>query len=178
MFKDEQYFEAFWRVFKTTAKAQGLANVINFSFSPPPGDFHAAQLFEEQQVFLYSVLVKIIQTDQGRAFVREHELDEDARAVLQKLVNHHTNSEMAKREVLRLQKYITHLKLDESWRGTTRQFLLHFQEQLRLLDKLVSPSKRIPDHTRMTFLMTAVELISDLRQVKTLDSMISTQSGC
>ncbi|KAL7578775.1 hypothetical protein ACA910_016001 [Epithemia clementina (nom. ined.)] len=93
------------------------------------------------------------------------------------LVNHHTNYEMAKREVLRLQKYITHLKLDDSWRGTTHQFLLHFQEQLRLLDKLVSPSECILNHTHVIFLMTAVEGIPDLCHVKTLDSMISTQSG-
>jgi hypothetical protein len=64
-FKDEQYFEAFWRVFKATAKAQGLANVVDPQYTPPTGDPHAIKLFTEQKIFLYSVLVKVIQTDQG-----------------------------------------------------------------------------------------------------------------
>ena len=85
VFKDERYYDSFWRVFKTTAKAQGLSNVLNFKYTPPKDDEYAEELFQEQQVFLYSVLVRIIQTDQGRAYVREHEHDEDARAVLKKL---------------------------------------------------------------------------------------------
>ncbi|KAL7565362.1 hypothetical protein ACA910_013583 [Epithemia clementina (nom. ined.)] len=176
-YKDKPYFEAFWRVFKTTAKAQGLANVVDPQYTPPRGDAHALELFTEQKIFLYSVLNKVIQTDQGRAFVRDHEDDEDAQADIKKLIKHHTQSELAKREVIRLQRYITNLKLDDSWRGTTRQFLLHFQEQLRLLDKLVAPSEHLPDHTRMTFLMQAVEHVPDLRRVKILDSMVSTNSG-
>ena len=84
-FKDERYYDTFWRTFKTTAKAQGLSNVLDFRYKPPTNDTYAAELFQEQQIFLYSVLVRIIQTDQGRAYVREHEHDEDARAVLQKL---------------------------------------------------------------------------------------------
>ncbi|KAL7570771.1 hypothetical protein ACA910_014401 [Epithemia clementina (nom. ined.)] len=176
-FKNERCFEAFWRVFKTTAKAQGLANVVDPQYTPPRGDAHALDLFTEQKILLYSVLVKVIQTDQGRAFVKDHDDDEDAQAVIKKLIKHHTQSELAKREVICLQRYITNLKLDDSWRGTTRQFLLHFQEQLRLLDKLVASSERLPDHTRMTFLMQAVEHVPDLRRVKILDSMVSTKSG-
>ena len=177
VFKDERYYDSFWRVFKTTAKAQGLSNVLNFKYTPPHDDEYAEELFQEQQVFLYSVLVRIIQTDQGRAYVREHEHDEDARAVLQKLHSLHTESDLAKREVLRLTNYISNLRLDDTWRGTTRQFLLHFQEQLRLLDNLVTLSDRIPDHTRMTFLMQAVEKVPDLRRVKILDNVVNTKSG-
>ena len=177
VFKDERYYDSFWRVFKTTAKAQGLSNVLNFKYTPPQDDEYAEELFQEQQVFLYSVLVRIIQTDQGRAYVREHEHDEDARAVLQKLHSLHTESDLAKREVLRLTNYISNLRLDDTWRGTTRQFLLHFQEQLRLLDNLVTLSDCIPDHTRMTFLMQAVEKVPDLRRVKILDNVVNTKSG-
>ena len=176
-FKDERYFDSFWRVFKSTAKAQGLSNVLDFDYKVPKDDECAELLFREQQVFVYSVLVRIIQTDQGRAYVREHEHDEDARAVLKKLHVLHTESDLAKREVLRLTSYISNLRLDDSWRGTTRQFLLHFQEQLRLLDNLVPLSDRIHDHTRMTFLMQAVEKVPDLRRVKILDNVVNTKSG-
>ena len=76
---------------------------------------------------------------------------------------------LAKREVLRLNNYISNLRLDDSWHGTTYQFLLHFQHQFHLLDNLGSMFDHIPGHsTRMTFLMKAVEKVPDLRQVKIL----------
>ena len=96
---------------------------------------------------------------------------------MKKLHSLHTESDLAKREVLRLTNHSSNLRLDDTWRGTTRQFLLHFQEQLRLLDNLVTLSDRIPDHTRMTFLMQAVEKVPDLRRVKILDNVVNTKSG-
>ncbi|KAL7580431.1 hypothetical protein ACA910_004452 [Epithemia clementina (nom. ined.)] len=110
IFKDEHYFDAFWQVFKSTAKAQGFGNVLYFSYQPPVGDLHADQLFGEQKIFLYSVLIKIIQANQGRAFVCPHEQDEDACAVIKKRHDHHTKSELAKREILCLPKYLADLQ--------------------------------------------------------------------
>ena len=76
---------------------------------------------------------------------------------------------LAKREVLRLNNYISNLRLDDSWHGTTYQFLLHFQHQFHLLDNLGSMFDHIPGHsTRMTFLMKAVEKVPVLRQVNIL----------
>ena len=73
---------------------------------------------------------------------------------------------LAKREVLHLNNYISNLRLDDSWHGTTYQFLLHFQHQFHLLDNLGSMFDHIPGHsTRMTYLMKAVEKVPDLRQV-------------
>ena len=76
---------------------------------------------------------------------------------------------LAKREVLRLNNYISNLCLDDSWHGTTYQFLLHFQHQFHLLDNLGSMFDHIPGHsTRMAFLMKAVQKVPDLRQVNIL----------
>ena len=102
-----------------------MSNVLDFDYKVPKDDECAELLFQEQQVFVYSVLVRIIQTDQGRAYVREHEHDEDARAVLKKLHVLHTESDLAKREVLRLTSYISNLRLDDSWRGTSWITLYH-----------------------------------------------------
>ncbi|KAL7580849.1 hypothetical protein ACA910_001122 [Epithemia clementina (nom. ined.)] len=111
IFKDKHCFDTFWRIFKSTAKAQGLGNVLDFSYQPPVRDLHADQLFGEQKIFMYSVLIKIIQTDQGRVFVCQHERNEDAHAVIKKLHDHHTKSELAKSEILCLQKYLANLWL-------------------------------------------------------------------
>ena len=45
--------------------------------------------------------------------------------------------------------YVTNLKLTDNWRGTTTQFLLHFKEQLWLLDSLVLMDEQLPDSTRI-----------------------------
>ena len=84
---------------------------------------------------LYSVLVTSLQTDKGRELVKEFE--GDARSIISKLNHCHTQSNVAQHEVVTLTTYITNLSLTHSWKGTTRQFLSHFKEKLRLLDSLV-----------------------------------------
>ena len=51
VFKDERYYDSFWRVFKTTAKAQGLSNVLNFKYTPPHDDEYAEELFKSNKYF-------------------------------------------------------------------------------------------------------------------------------
>ena len=66
------------------------------------------------------------------------------------------------------------LKLTDTWRGTTTQFLLHFKEQLRLLDTLVPPPEQLPGLTRLIFLQQSVEAIPDLRRVRIVDGLMRT----
>ena len=72
---------------------------------------------------------------------------------------------------------MANLNLTDNWRGTTTQFLLHFKEQLRLLDNLVSLDEQFPDSTRMAFLQRAVEGVPDLRRVRILDGVMTAKSG-
>ena len=83
----------------------------------------------QKQNFVYAVLLNTLQTDYGRALVREHEHDKDAQQILYELHQHHTDSELSRAEVLRLTTYVSNLKLTDNWRGTTTQFLLYFKEQ-------------------------------------------------
>ena len=59
---------------------------------------------------------------------------------------------MAEHEVVTLTTYIINLSLTDSWKGTTRHFLSHFEEKLRLLDSLVPDTDKIPETVRFTFL--------------------------
>ena len=72
---------------------------------------------------------------------------------------------------MKLTTYITNLSLTDSWKGTTKQFLSHFKEQLRLLDSLVPDIDKLPDNVRDTFLQRAVQQNHDLRQIHVLDSV-------
>ena len=120
-------------------------------------------------------MVTSLQTDKGRELVKEFE--GDARSILSKLHHYHTQSNVAQDEVVTLTTFITNLRLTESWKGTTRQFLSHFKEKLRLLDSLVPDTDKIPATVRIMFLQRAVQQNHDLRQIHVLDSVWRSTTG-
>ena len=173
IFKNERYYNTFIRHFKATAKAQGLSTLIDPNFTPG-SDEYGQQLFQEQQDFLYSVLISSLKTDFSEALVKDHE--GDAQLILELLHEHHTgNSQYSRSEINRITKYLTNIKLDDTWRGTNESFLMHYNDQLRLLDSLVDPEEKLPDNTRVTFLESAVESVPDLRRVKITDNVLQAQ---
>ena len=70
---------------------------------------------------------------------------------------------------------MTNIKLDDTWRGTNESFLMHYNDQLRLLDSLVDSDEKLPDNTRVTFLESAVESVPDLQCVKITDNVLQAQ---
>ncbi|KAL7570793.1 hypothetical protein ACA910_014422 [Epithemia clementina (nom. ined.)] len=167
-FKDDKYYDYFSRTFEAVADAQGLGDLLDPTFKPDHSDEYAVALFHEQQKFLYSVLLTTLQTDEGKSIVRAHAKDKDAQAILRELRYHYTKSTVVRNEITRLTTYITNLCLDSSWRGTTESFIMHFKEQLRLLDDLQPLNERLPDTMRRTLLMNAVENIGDLCRIQNL----------
>ena len=161
IFKNERYYNTFIRHFKATAKAQGLSTLMDPNFTPG-SDEYGQQLFQEQQDFLYSVLISSLNTDFSEALVKDHE--GDAQLILELLHEHHTgNSQYSRSEINRITKHLTNIKLDDTWRGTNESFLMHYNDQLRLLDSLVDSDEKLPDNTRVTFLESAVESVPDLQ---------------
>ena len=173
IFKNERYYNTFIHHFKPTAKAQGLNTLMDPNFTPG-SDEYEQQLFQEQQDFLYSVLISSLKTDFSEALVKDHE--GDAQLVLELLHEHHTgNSQYSRSEINRITKYLTNIKLDDTWRGTHESFLMHYNDQLRLLDSLADSDEKLHDNTRVTFLESAVESVPDLRQVKITDNVLQAQ---
>ena len=171
--KNERYYNTFIRHFKATAKAQGLNTLMDPNFTPG-SDEYEQQLFQEQQDFLYSVLISSLKTDFSEALVKDHE--GDAQLILELLHEHHTgNSQYSRSEINRITKYLTNIKLDDTWRGTNESFLMHYNDQLCLLDSLVDSDEKLPDNTRVTFLESAVESVPDLRRVKITDNVLQAQ---
>ena len=80
-------------------------------------------------------------------------------------------------EKKKLTQYVTSTILDSQFRGTTQQFVLHFNEQFRRLDDLTDFSERMPESIKMALLQNAVKDISQLSIVETLDEYTSTTSG-
>ena len=169
IFKNDKYYDTFQRSFLANLKAQGLYDVADPDHDPENGDIYEKELFKGKQSFVYSVLVTSLQTEKGRELVKEFE--GDARSIILKLHHYHTKSNVAQHDIITLTTDITNLTLNDSWKGTVRQFLSHFKEKLRLLDSLVPVSDQLPETTRITFLQRAVQQNHDLRQIHVMDSV-------
>ena len=169
IFKNDKYYDTFQRSFLAKLKAQGLYDVADPDHDPESGDIYEQELFKGKQSFVYSVLVTSLQTEKGRELVKEFE--GDARSIILKLHHYHTKSNVAQHDIIALTTEITNLTLNDSWKGTVRQFLSHLKEKLRLLDSLVPVYDQLPETTRLTFLQRAVQQNHDLRQIHVMDSV-------
>ena len=141
IFKNDKYYDTFQRSFLANLKAQDLYDVADPDYDPESGDLYEHEPFQGKQSFVYSVLVASLQTEKGRELVKEFE--GDARSIILKLHHHHTKSNVAQHDIITLTTDITNLTLNDSWKGTVRQFLSHFKEKLRLLDSLVPISDQL-----------------------------------
>jgi hypothetical protein len=56
-------------------------------------------------------------------------------------------------------------------------FILHYQEQIRLYDRLQPPNEQTSDHAKMIYLQNAVYAIEELRSVQTTGSQLALANG-
>ena len=80
-------------------------------------------------------------------------------------------------EKRRLTQYVTNTVLDDNYKGTTEQFVLHFNEQFRQLEDTSEESEHSPPQIKLQLLQNAVRSINDLRIVETLDEFQSITTG-
>ena len=76
-----------------------------------------------------------------------------------------------------LTQYVTIPTLDDNYKGTTEQFVLHFNEQFRQLEEISDPAEHFPPQIKLQLLQNAVRPIDDLRIVETLHEFQSITTG-
>ena len=101
----------------------------------------------------------------------------DAQSVGMELSEHMRTLSKGASEKRRLTQYVTNTVLDDNFKGTTEQFVLHFNEQFRQLDEISEDSEKLPPTVKLTLLQTAVRSINDLRIVEPLDEFETTTYG-
>ena len=126
---------------------------------------------------MHSVFNQCLLSDMGKTIVRKHLDNMNVQWVWEEFATHMTTSSKGKAEKRRLHTYVTTTVLDKSWKGTTEQFILHFNEQFRQLDEVSPPEESLPYATRLTLLQTAVHNIPELRMVETMEEFISLSSS-
>ena len=127
---------------------------------------------------MYSVFERTLQSDKGKAIVRAYETTFDAQKVYSEMYDYCNQSTRAQIESSTLLSYITSARLgDGSWKSNTSKFILHWEEQVRLYEKLVDPTDHFSDAIKLHMLQNAVHPIQELRQVKTSAAQLQTQTG-
>ena len=139
----------------------------------PGYDDDNQELFKQKQYFLYSVFDKVFQSDMGKTIVRKYAPTLDAQAVWKEFETHMSTSSKGLNEWHRLHAYVSTAVYDRSWKGTTKQFVLHFHEQFRQLDELTPLDEQLPHSARLTLPQTAVRSVPELRIVETKEEYMS-----
>ena len=174
--KDERYFDGFKRCLLIVTKTNECNEVLDPNFTPGNGP-EEQELFEAKQTFMFIVFNANFQTDMGKTIVRRHLANTDAQAVWKDLSEHMRTSSKGASEKRRLTQYVTNTILDDNFKGTTENSVLHFNEQFRQLEEISEDSEKLPPTVKLTLLQTAVRSIHDLRVAETLDEFQSITYG-
>ena len=147
--KVERYFDSFSRSVYVTAKSHECEDVLDPEYIPSNSE---KELFEEKQVFMFSVLDKHLLTDMGKTIIRKYVHTTDAQSVWEDFQEHMKSSSKGASEKRRLTQYVTHTVLDDNYKGTTEPFVLHFNEQFRQHEEISEESEHFPTQIKLQLL--------------------------
>ena len=142
--KDERYFDKFQRDLFITAKSHDVSEILDPTFTPGPSP-EEKELFEAKQIFMYKVFNETLLTDMGRTKVRKYLKTTDVQAVWKEYSEYMTTASKGASEKRKLTQYVTNTVLVSQFRGTSQQFVLHFNEQFRRLDELTDLAEKMPE---------------------------------
>jgi hypothetical protein len=163
--KDNKQWDSVHRTLKAQTCYQDDDDVLNPCYVPNTAE--DIVLFDEKQKYMYSVLERILQTDEGKVIVRSHDADRNAQSIYAEFLQVMTQSTEAMMDSGELLSYLTTTKISNgSWRGTTKTFILNWIDKLRLYHELIPVPDRLSENTQRTLLQNAVIGLNALRQVQ------------
>ena len=124
--KDERCFDGFSRGLYITAKSHECKEALDLEYTPTNAE---KDLFEAKPVFMFSAFDKHLLIDMEKTIVRKYVHTTDAQPGCKDFHHHMKSSSKGASEKRRLTQYITFTVLDDKYKGTTEQFVLHFNEQ-------------------------------------------------
>ena len=179
-FSDKRYWATWHLQFVATAQAQDLDEITDASYVPSTQE--EKDLFNLKQKYLFSVFTTVLQTNEGKALVRNQQQLRtfDAQSIFAELTKYHTNSTQSELTSNEIMQFITTFRLGkQAWKGKTAvSFIAYFVEQLRLYDELTfHQGTTLTEPFKRAMLDNAVHGIDDLRQVRITQSTLCQQSG-
>jgi hypothetical protein len=173
--KDELWNNNWHCSFANQARAQDVSDVLYPTYLPiTPED---VDLFQEKKKHVYAILEPKVETAKGKAILHKHESTFDAQKAYAELQEHHLKFTKASLSPVEILGYITSAKIgDGSWHGTAENFILNWQEQICLYERLTPTSGHFSDEQKLTMLQTAVHPIQELHQVKATAALIKVHT--
>ena len=127
--KDERYFDSFSSSLYITAKSHYCNEVLDPDYTPSPEN---KESFENKQAFMFSVFNTHLLTDMGTATVKKHVHNTDAQGVWKDIQEHIKSS---------LKGVSEKTVLDDNFKGTAEQLVLHFSAQFQQPDDISETSE-------------------------------------
>jgi hypothetical protein len=169
--KDELWNDNWPHSFANQARAQDVHDVIDDKYVPITTA--EKDLFQEKKKFLYAILESKVETAKGKAIIRKYESTFDAQKSYAELQEHHLKSTKASLNSVKILGYITSAKIgDGSWHGMAENFILNWQEQIRLYEMLTPSTGHFSDEQKLTMLQNAAHPLQELRQVKATAALL------
>ena len=162
--KDDGAWDAWYRSTLAQARAQGVDDVLDHTYTPKTQD--EISVFQEKQKYMYAVFDAKLLTDKGKALVRTYQRKYDAQQVFRELCDYALKSTKASMDASSMLEYLTTMRLgDGKWKGSTHAFILHWQDQVRKYHTL-APNQKLPTDLQRTMLENAVHPIDALCAIK------------
>ena len=175
-FKRDSEWIQWWSNFRINMASQGLNPVLNPVYTP--GDTAEGIGFSRMQATTFGILKKYVRTNMGRAIVRNHQDNLDARAAIAELVTHyrHSTRAVAMGHVL-LQELLT-MKLKRDMPVSRSDFVTKYGEAMyNYLEHTHGREEaQVSSSQLLTYLQEAVSLDTELNRLR-LDQMIRMSQG-
>lgn len=134
--KEDKYWLSFKRSLLVTARSQNVERVFDLTFDRTTLVGPQVELYELQLKYGYSVLTKVIQTSQGKVYVRQHAQDGDATEVLRELTEYYTHSRVAEIAATETLTKVTSLRMDQRWATGAVAFLNYWRNLVADLEEI------------------------------------------
>ena len=168
-FNDEKQWDTWARTVEAEATLQHVDDVLNSKYCPTTRADLA--VFKEHNKYMYAIFNRTVLTSSGATIVREHAHDKDAQAIYTKLVRRAMVSTKATLDTEQLMGYVTTARIG-TWHGTTHNFVLHWQEQVRLLHAMLPVKDHMPARLLLMLLKAAVREFDLLAATENCSEML------
>ena len=174
---DHKQCDGVHQTLKAQTCNQDVAAILEPNYVPQTKEDIA--LFEEKQKNMYySVLERILQTDEGKVIVCEHDANRDAQAIYTEFLTVMTSSTKALMNLgTLLMLYLTNARISNgTWKGTSKTFILNWMNKLRIFHELTPFADRLSEQTQRILLQNTVLGLDALRQVQ-INSDLQNTTG-
>ena len=169
--KDDKMWSHWLREFEAIAATHQVLEVLDPNYTP---DESQKPGFLDKSTFIYSALVRSLQTNKSKKFVREVR-DRDGKAVFMKLMDAFEHNTTLDLTVSDLREDLTSFKLTKTWNKNLEAFLDKWQ--LKLIDLERVMDTQVPDSEKRQWLTSAVsehpELHAQITQSKIMECTLT-----